>query len=187
MGKLCSEESCVVTGGEKKMSCISPHKEKFTVSLFTWITPLRRVSPEMKMRWGRRQATTGNSALLWMYEHHSTTHARYLLSVFLQCHHRLLQRDSLILYFWYSSKLLSFCSFCCHFFFFARPWRIVQEFFVFFAFGCLLSARGGRHLPDEHAHYYTRRYSCQVHITAFFLCFAIEYNSTVSHCHSLWQ
>ena len=112
---------------------------------------------------------------------------------FIQRYHRLLQTDSFILSFLYSSEwvLSCFCSF-----FHQRGGKAVNPlqrtvfcfFFVFLTLGFWLTSR--RTVITIHRtsmHILLEQITAEKSTSLPFLCFAIEYISTVSHCHSLWQ
>lgn len=101
----------------------------------------------------------------------SLNHTCLLRAVrFQQCHHRLLQRDSL--------KLSSFVSFLRR-----RHHCIAEEVFIYFfnAFNRWLTSRGVTSVEGA-CTYCTSRYSRSVHVTAFFSLFCSRVHK---HCFSL--
>lgn len=128
----------------RNVSCIKS-TWKSLPSPFSWITLLRQSSTRDELVTSaadRRRLKT--PALLWMYEHHSTTHARYLLSVFYSattdCCRETFKTLPLI--------------FVCRFF--PRPFLCKNNSFVFFLFvshfvACLEQGDAGRLHRDKHA------------------------------------
>lgn len=156
------------------------HMKKFTVSPFHWITLLRQSCTRDELVTG-----AGNSCLV-VNVRASLDHTRSLpATCLLQCHHRLLQRDSR-----YSSsrpRLLLFFPpprlFLC---------KILQKkkknrtepfctLVLFSAFGCLLSAKenAGRLHRDEHA-----QLSNPHHCLFFVLQLRVQRALFPPHCHS---
>lgn len=138
--------------------------KKVLLHPFSWITFLRQVNnrdePESDLGRAPCKATGVNSALLWMYEHHHTCSLRAIC--FLQCHHRLLQRDSLILSFLYSSDQVAF--------FFGGGTTHRTGLFYIFAFGCWLTLTGQWVTSAGRAcTYCMSRYSCPLHCLFFVL------------------
>lgn len=164
-------------------------KKKVVLYLFSFITFLRQFNnwegTWQQWRHAPCKAIGGNSALLWMYEHHSTTHARYVLSVFYSattdcC--SLFNTTPLVLI-WPSCIFLLFLGGWG-----SNSWHIVTAFvFIFLHLVCWLTRGDSEwHLQDEHAHTIWAD-TADKSTSLPFLSFAIEYISTVSHCHSLWQ
>lgn len=119
----------------------SSHDQKKKTYLLSFITFLgqinNRVDPERN--WGARLVKQRWKLCLVVNVRTSLDHTRSQCAIcFLQCHHRLLHRDCLILSFLYSSEWFSFCLFL------ETNLMHHSRLFIFFAFGCWLTLRRPR-------------------------------------------